>query len=81
MNRPQEILTRLLDVAHDWSGPVDEAVLHAQINARVTPEPALAEFRHALKTAENEGWISPLDSKRRGTLWTITLKGEAERVK
>ena len=81
MTRDMEILSRLLDVAHDWSGPVDEAILHAQINSRVTPEPELAEFRHALKTAENEGWVAPVTSKRRGPLWTITHKGEAERAK
>lgn len=81
MNRPQEIVSWLLDVAHQWSGPIDEAILHAQVTNRMQGSVELAEFRHALKTAENEGWMAPVDSKRRGPLWTITLKGEAERVK
>ncbi len=81
MTRPEQILTTLLNVAHDWNGPIDEAILHAQINSRVQPEPEISEFRHALRTAENEGWVSKVDSKRRGMLWTITHKGEAERIK
>lgn len=79
MNRPQLILTTLLNVLADWSSPCDEAVLHAQINSRVEPAAELSEFRVAVRTAENEGWITSVESTRRGTLWAITNKGKAER--
>jgi hypothetical protein len=81
MDRPGEILSALLDVLSDWSGPCDEAIIHAQINNRVQPKIELSEFRHALAKAKAEGWIDQVSSARRGTLWTITHKGEAERIK
>lgn len=80
MTRPGHILSELLDVLADWDTPADEAVLHAQLNDRVKPKLELAEFRHAIKTAQLEGWISEIPTKRRGTLWTITNKGKAERL-
>lgn len=80
MTRPGHILSELLDVLADWETPADEAVLHAQLNSRVKPDPELAEFLLALKTAEVEGWIAKIPSKRRGNLWAITNKGKAERL-
>jgi len=81
MTRPQHILNVLLDVLAEWESPADEAVLHAQVNSDLLPAPKaeLSEYRHALKTAENEGWISQIPSTRRGMLWSITNKGRAER--
>jgi hypothetical protein len=81
MNREQRVLTALLDVLADWSEPLDEAVLHAQMNQVILPAPAstLAEFSHARTTASNAGWITCVDSQRRGNLWSLTNKGRAER--
>ena len=81
MNREQRILTVLLDVLADWSEPIDEAVLHAQLNQQILPAPevTVAEFRHARTTASNSGWITCVASQRRGDLWAITNKGRAER--
>lgn len=80
MTRPGYILSELLDVLADWDGPADEAVIHAQLNSIVKPAPERAEFNHAIKTADAEGWIAQIPSKRRGALWAITNKGKAERL-
>ena len=79
--REQSVVTVLLDVLAEWSEPLDEAVSHAQMNLEIPGSViTLAEFRHAVKTAGNEGWIQSIETKRRGALWAITNKGRAERT-
>lgn len=79
MNRPQTLVAKTLDVLSDWSAPVDDAVLHAHLEVRMGEPVSLAEFRLALQSAEAEGLVAKVPSRR--PLWTITHKGEAERLK
>ncbi len=79
MNRNAEISGHILDILSGWDSPADEAVIHAQVNARVRPEALLSEFRDAIKYCEFYQFITGVLNPLHGTRWAITDKGKAQR--
>jgi hypothetical protein len=78
MSRTQEIAGHLLKLLSGWEEPVDEAVIHSQVNSRIHPEALVSEFWEALKFCEEERMITGVRNKLRGTRWAITDKGRAQ---
>lgn len=79
MSRRQEIALALLEVLAGAEGPLDEAVAHYGVNARVSPEAMVSEFFEALRWCEAEGWVTGVRNALRGPRWMITDKGRAQR--
>ena len=79
MNRRQELSARILDVLDGWDSPADEAVIHAQVNARVNPDALHSEFADALQFCEFYQFITGVRNPLHGTRWSITDKGRAQR--
>lgn len=77
--RTREIAARILDCLNEWDAPVDEAVIHMQVNPRLAPEALVSEFSDALALCERERWITGIRNKLRGTRWSITDNGKAAR--
>jgi hypothetical protein len=79
MNRLQEIAGWVLDVLRDASEPLDEAVLHAQVNMHLGESAMLSEFADALRLLESNRMVTGLRNELRGPRWLITDKGRAQR--
>jgi hypothetical protein len=78
-NRRDQIAKLILERL-DYHGTfVVDAVLHADVNNRLAPHAALAEFDAAIKYLADDGYIAPL-RKVGVTKWTLTEKGQAEVV-
>lgn len=77
--RTEHIARVMLDLLASWEEPVDEAVLHSQVDARIVPSVLLSEFQDTLKFCERERFITGVRNVLRGTRWAITDKGRASR--
>jgi hypothetical protein len=77
MNRRDQIAGIILDRLNFYGTWVAEAVLHADVNNRVQPHAALAEFNAARDFLAERGDIAPL-ARVKGTKWALTEQGKLE---
>jgi repressor of nif and glnA expression len=77
MARLQDITVEILRVLSQSDEPLDEAVLHAALNARLVPSPGYPDLADALRVLENNRYISKINNLR-GPRWFVTDKGRAE---
>ena len=77
--RELRIIKALLQILHNLDGTqIAEAVLHAEVNLHVTPTASLAEFDGAVKVADDNRWITVVQSKfGAGRKFTLSDAGEA----
>lgn len=78
MARPKEIAKQVLVQLAEWDGPIDEAILHAAINARLSPAAEKKEFDQAMEFCLDHRLVTRVHNKLRGGRWSITDKGRAE---
>jgi hypothetical protein len=79
MTRTQTISLAVLDVLSGWDAPAAEAVVYAQVSARVPGGVLVSEWDDALGLCQGERWVSGERDALRGVLLSITNKGRALR--
>lgn len=80
--RQRQIVKAVLEVLNLMDGALlNEVILHAEVNLRVTPNATLAEFGDAMRTCDLHGWLTGVSPKHGGArLWTISDAGQVARM-
>ena len=80
--RQRKIIRAILEVLNGFEGAqLNETILHAEVNLRLTPTAPLVEFSDAMEIASNHGWVNGVHPKFGGSrLWNITDAGQGTRM-
>lgn len=80
--RQRQIVTNILEVLNMMDGAqVNETILHAEVNLRITPNASLAEFSDALQICDTSGWVTGVLPKFGGSkLWNLSDAGQGARL-
>jgi hypothetical protein len=80
--REIQITKALLEVLHGLDGgQLNEIILHAEVNLRISPTATLSEFNASLVVADSHGWLIGVNSEFSGRLWNLSDKGESARMR
>lgn len=77
MNRREELTAAILVALNEWDAPVNDAVIHAAVSSRLSPEPSKGEFDEVMGIAARAGWVDVARSTK-GARWFLTDAGLRE---
>jgi len=75
----KKVAREILNVLAGWDAPASEAVIYAQVNASLGGRVLLSDFDDAVTLCQGERWITGVDDRLLGIVWSITNKGRAQR--
>ena len=77
--RTQQIAREILEALAGWDDPAAEAVIFAQVTARIPGGVMVSEWDDGLGLCEQQRWVTGVRDPLHGRLYTLTNKGRTQR--